>query len=47
MENIGTDNLNSVIWQLRDSRPNNMFYCPKWVALDNLDSGANPGGYVG
>ncbi len=34
----------SVIWQLRDARPKNMFYCPKWVALDNLDPGANPGG---
>ncbi len=43
-EGISTDNLNSVIWQLRDNRPKNMFYCPKWVALDNLDPGANPGG---
>ena len=43
-EGISTDNMGSVIWQLRDSRPKNMFYCPKWVALDNLDPGANPGG---
>jgi len=44
MEGLDTDDLNPVLWQLRDSRPKNMFYCPKWVALDNLDPGANPGG---
>ena len=43
-EGVSTDNLNPVIWQLRNSRPKNMFYCPKWVALDNLDPGLNPGG---
>ncbi len=43
-ESIAIDELNSVLFNLRDNRPKSICYCPKWVQLDNLDSGANPGG---
>jgi len=43
-EGIDASARNAVMWQLRDQRPKNMFYCPKWVALDNVDPGRNPGG---
>ena len=41
---ISTDELSSVLWNLRDNRPKNIFYCPKWVQLDNQAPGDNPGG---
>jgi prepilin-type N-terminal cleavage/methylation domain-containing protein/prepilin-type processing-associated H-X9-DG protein len=43
-EGIDASARHALMWQLRDDRPKNMFYCPKWVALDNLDPGRNPGG---
>ena len=43
-EGIDAGERHSIMWQLRDNRPKSMFYCPKWVALDNQDPGRNPGG---
>jgi prepilin-type N-terminal cleavage/methylation domain-containing protein/prepilin-type processing-associated H-X9-DG protein len=41
---IDTDGLNTVLWDIRDNRTKHVFYCPKWIQLDNQSPGANPGG---